>query len=125
MLKNRNAIAVAVGLAAVLIPAGAAHAKPATSYVTKDEPAAGRLFVNIAAVPGAANDVRLSKVGATVMVIDGDAGARAKAGSNCSQSLAGPIADPTSSFVLCDLAKVEEVNAKLGDGDDRSLKELP
>src|SRR5215212_7392790 len=103
--------AVALGLVAALSPA-AAQADVATSYVAKTEPQPGRAFVRVDAVAGATNDLKFVNSGGNLIFTDNDAGARAKAGSNCSMSLTG-VPFNERSFVVCSADKVEEVDADL------------
>jgi Ca2+-binding RTX toxin-like protein len=120
--RHPKSVAVALGVLAALGPAASAHADSPTSYVKKTEPVAGRKFVSIDAVAGKTNDVRFTKAGANIVITDNDAGARVKAGSGCVMTLTGSPFNQTS-FVVCDADKVEEVDANLGLGNDRSLND--
>jgi Ca2+-binding RTX toxin-like protein len=119
---NPKSVAVALGVLAALGPAASAHADAPTSYVKKTEPQPGRQFVKVDAVAGKTNDLKFVKAGPNLVFTDNDAGARIKTGSNCVMTLTGSPFNQTS-FVVCDGTKVEEVDADLGDGNDRSLND--
>jgi Ca2+-binding RTX toxin-like protein len=119
-VRHPKSVAVALGLVAALGPAAAAHAAGAASYVKREQVRPEQAFVHVDALSGKTNDVKFVKDGASIVVTDGDAGARAKAGSNCRMTL---VANPITqrSFVSCLADTVEAVNVTLGSGNDRSL----